>query len=102
MVRNLDMAHTGAGVPSCPAVRVVITSQHPFAQHRVVSIDAKKIAGRLRMSKRAEDFMDSWLDAKVTDRHLKAPEKSAPILAKKCATDAKKAGVPLEELEEVV
>jgi hypothetical protein len=54
------------------------------------------------MSKRAEDFMDSWLDAKVTDRHLKAPEKSAPILAKKCATDAKKAGVPLDELEEVV
>jgi hypothetical protein len=54
------------------------------------------------MSKRAEDFMDSWLDAKVTDRHLKAPEKSAPVLAKKCATDAKKAGVPLEELEEVV
>ena len=54
------------------------------------------------MSKRAEEFMDQWLDAKVTDRHLKAPAKSAPILAKKCATDAKKAGVPLEELEEVV
>ncbi|WP_353646603.1 hypothetical protein [Mesorhizobium sp. WSM2239] len=54
------------------------------------------------MSKRAEDFMDKWLDAKVTDRHLKAPEKSARILAKKCATDAKKAGVPLEELEEAV
>jgi hypothetical protein len=42
------------------------------------------------MSKRAEDFMDSWLDAKVTDRHLTAPKKSAPIL------------VPLEEIEEVV
>lgn len=55
------------------------------------------------MSKRAEGFMNQWLDAKVTDRHLKAPEKSAPILAKKkCASDAKKAGVPLEELEEVV
>jgi hypothetical protein len=53
------------------------------------------------MSKRAEDFRDSWLDAKVTDRHLKAPEKSAPILAKKCAADANKAGVLLEELEEV-
>ena len=52
------------------------------------------------MSKRAEDFMDSWLDAKVTDPHLKAPEKSAPILAKKCAA-ANKAGVLLEELEEV-
>ena len=35
------------------------------------------------MSKRAEGFMDQWLDAKVTDRHLKAPDKSAPILAKK-------------------
>jgi hypothetical protein len=46
--------------------------------------------------------MDSWLDANVKNRHLKAPEKSAPILAKKCAADAKKAGVPLEELEEVV
>lgn len=54
------------------------------------------------MSKRAEDFMDSWLRANVTDRHRKAPEKSAPILAKRCATHAKKAGVPLEELEEVV
>jgi hypothetical protein len=54
------------------------------------------------MSKRAENFMDSWLDAKITDRDLAAPEKSAPILAKKCAADAKKAGVPLEELEEVV
>jgi hypothetical protein len=54
------------------------------------------------MSKRAEDFMDGWLDAKVTDRHLKASQKSAPILAKKCAADAKKAGVPLEELEKVV
>jgi hypothetical protein len=50
------------------------------------------------MNKRAEDFMDNWLDAKVTDRHRKAPEKSAQ---KNCATDAKKAGVPLEELEEV-
>jgi hypothetical protein len=35
-------------------------------------------------------------------RHLKEPEKSAPILAKKCAADAKKIGLPLEELEEVV
>jgi hypothetical protein len=51
------------------------------------------------MSKRAEDFMNSWLDANIRGRHLAAPEKSAP---KKCATDAKKAGVPLEELEEVV
>jgi hypothetical protein len=54
------------------------------------------------MSKRAEDFMDSWLDAKVTDRHLEAPESRRRSSRKKCATDAKKAGVPLEELEEVV
>jgi hypothetical protein len=63
---------------------------------------AEDIARSLTMSKRAEDFMNSWLDANIRGRHLAAPEKSAPILAKKCATDAKKAGVPLEELEEVV
>jgi hypothetical protein len=54
------------------------------------------------MSKRAADFMDKWLDDKVTARHLKTPEKSVPILAKRCAADAKKAGVPIEELETVV
>lgn len=54
------------------------------------------------MSKRAEDFMNSWLDANIRGRHLAAPEESAPILARRCASDANKAGLPLEELEEVV
>lgn len=54
------------------------------------------------MSKRAEDFMDEWLDANITPRHLKAPEKSVPILAKRCITAARKSGLTLEEIEEVV
>ena len=54
------------------------------------------------MSKRAEDFMDEWLDANITPRHLKAPEKSVPILAKRCITAARKSGLSVEEIEEVV
>jgi hypothetical protein len=54
------------------------------------------------MSKRAEEFMDNWLNANINKRHLKTAEKSVPILAKRCAIDAKKAGVSIDELEEVV
>jgi hypothetical protein len=55
------------------------------------------------MRDRAEDFMDQWLDENVDAKHVGKPKaKVAKALAKKCATDAKKAGVPIEELEEVV
>ena len=54
------------------------------------------------MSKRAEEFMDDWLDTNVAPRRVKSPMKAVPVLTRKCAAGAKKAGVPLDELEDAV
>jgi hypothetical protein len=99
--RRLRMGQT---CPPLPADRTAnMNALASFCKYTRCALQIATTAlGGSEMGKRAEDFMDSWLEAKVTDQHLKTPEKSAPILAKKCATDAKKAGVPLEELEEVV
>jgi hypothetical protein len=55
------------------------------------------------MSERAETFMDKWLDDNVSAKQLKRPEKLVvKVLAKRCLADARKAGVPLEEIAETV
>jgi hypothetical protein len=54
------------------------------------------------VTKRAEDFMDEWLDENVFPVHLTAPDRAAPALAEQCLSDAEKAGVSPEELEAAV
>jgi hypothetical protein len=55
------------------------------------------------MSERAEAFMDKWLDQNIEAKHLKRPEKVVVrILAKRCLADARKQGVPVEEVVEAV
>ncbi|MFI0849733.1 hypothetical protein [Mesorhizobium sp. IMUNJ 23232] len=54
------------------------------------------------VSRRAEDFMDEWLDANIAPRYLNNPEQAVPILAKQCIAAARKSGLSVEEIEEVV
>jgi hypothetical protein len=55
------------------------------------------------MSERAEAFMDKWLDENVDAKQLRRPENVvAKMLAKRCLADARKAGIPVEEIVETV
>lgn len=54
------------------------------------------------MATRAEDFMDKWLDENITPLHTNEPELALPILAERCLTAARKSGLTVEEVEEVV
>lgn len=53
------------------------------------------------MSKRAEEFLDAWFQANLVDRAL-SPRVTLTGLVKRCVTAARKYGVPIQELEEVV
>jgi hypothetical protein len=55
------------------------------------------------MSERAEAFMDKWLDENVDAKPLRQPENVvAKRLAKRCLADARKIGLPTEEIVETV
>ena len=55
------------------------------------------------MSERAEAFMDKWLDENVDAKQLRQPENIvAKRLAKRCLADARKVGVPTEEIVETI
>jgi hypothetical protein len=67
-------------------------------------VDSKGIKlGKPHMSERAEAFMDKWLDENIDAKQLKRPEQVvAKMLARRCLTAARKAGVSLEEIAETV
>ncbi|WP_442582097.1 hypothetical protein ACSBOB_09080 [Mesorhizobium sp. ASY16-5R] len=54
------------------------------------------------MTTRAENFMDKWLDENITPLHINEPALALPILAERCLTAARKSGLTVEEVEEVV
>jgi hypothetical protein len=53
------------------------------------------------MSTRAEEFLDEWFQANIVERAL-SPRMTLTGLARRCVTAAKKYGVPIQGLEEVV
>jgi hypothetical protein len=53
------------------------------------------------MSKRAEEFLDAWFQANIADRTL-TRRMTLSGLVNRCRTAARKQGVPIPELEEVV
>ena len=53
------------------------------------------------MRQLAEDFMDKWLQANIADRPWN-PRATVTGFARRCKADARKSGVPVEALIEVV
>jgi hypothetical protein len=53
------------------------------------------------MRELAEDFMDKWLQANIADRAWH-PRATAAGFARRCKADARKNGIPIDALVEVV